>query len=105
MIKRSTITILFWAIVIAIAAGFFASTNPDGLEKVAKDLKIDNKILSTPGVMADYTLSIMNVPAYSTAVSGICGILIVFFLFKFVSRGNKLMDSIKEILKTITKRG
>lgn len=104
MIRRSTITILFLAIVIAIAAGFFASTNPDGLEKVAKDLKFDKGVLATPAVAVDYTRSIMNVPVYSTAVTGIFGILIVFFLYRFISRGNKITDSIKEILKTITKK-
>jgi ABC-type sulfate transport system permease component len=104
MNKRTITNIFFWAIIIAIAAGFFASSKPDGLEKVARHLKIDNSITSTPGVMADYTLSILNVPGYSTAASGILGILIVFFLFRFISRGNKLIDSIKEIFRTISKK-
>jgi hypothetical protein len=103
MKKRYFVFIFIVAVIIAIAAGFFASSSPDGLERVAKDLKVDHRVIAAPGIISDYTMSILNVPGYSTAVTGIFGIIIVFFLFRFVVHGNKVIASIKEIFKTIKK--
>jgi hypothetical protein len=38
------------SIAVAILAGFFASTHPDGLEKVAANLGFEHKAVPTPGV-------------------------------------------------------
>jgi fructose-specific phosphotransferase system IIC component len=77
--KRAILCILFSAIVIAILAGYFASSLPDGLEKVT-------------GISGQKT---------SSVVTAIFGILIIYFLFRVVSSNNTILSSIAKILKNL----
>ena len=58
----------------AVLASFFASSSPDGLEKVAKTLGFIESEQGTFGVFSDYSL-----------ISGIVGLLIMYGLFKGIS--------------------
>jgi predicted PurR-regulated permease PerM len=75
--KKAILYVLLSAIVIAILAGYFASSLPDGLEKVT-------------GVSGQKASSI---------VTAIFGILIIYFLFRIVSMNNAILSSIAKILK------
>lgn len=79
MNKKAILYILLSAIVIAILAGFFSSSLPDGLEKV----------LGSSGQKA------------SSIVSAIFGILIIFFLFRIVSSNTAIISSIAKILENL----
>ena len=57
---------------------YYASSNPDGLEKVAIDLGFidtaeDSPIATSP--FADYTVSFLGDARLSTAIAGVTGVL------------------------------
>jgi len=67
---------------ITIVLGFailepFASTYPDGLEKVAETLGIEEPEPLWEGLMPDYTLHTVENPYVSTLLAGFGGILFV----------------------------
>ena len=72
MDKRIILYIILSAIIIAILAGYFASSLPDGLEKV---------------------LGYSGQKAYSI-VTAIFGVLIIYFLFKIISSNTAIISSI-----------
>lgn len=86
------------SIAVAILAGFFASSHPDGLEKVAGGLKFEEKAKDTPGVFINYQLPMLPYPALSTALAGITGLIIIFFIFKSIARMKYLGDFLKKLL-------
>ena len=79
MNKKSILYVLLSAIVIAILAGFFSSSLPDGLEKVT-------------GIYGQKV---------SSLVTAIFGILIIYFLFRVISKNNTILSSIAKILKNL----
>jgi hypothetical protein len=55
----------------------FASSNPDGLERVAEDLGIEETHSSSTGLMPDYTVPIVKNDYGSTLIAGIIGVFLV----------------------------
>lgn len=55
----------------------FASTYPDGLEKVAETLHIEEQAPFWQGLFPDYTLPIVENPYFTTLISGVIGFFIV----------------------------
>jgi hypothetical protein len=55
----------------------FASGNPDGLEKVAENLGIEENESEAAGLMPDYTVPTIENPYLSTLVAGIVGVFLV----------------------------
>jgi NADH:ubiquinone oxidoreductase subunit 4 (subunit M) len=64
--------IVFLAILIP-----FASSNPDGLEKVAETMGIEEHEPVWKGLMSDYSVEIAGTPYVSTLLAGVFGTLIV----------------------------
>ncbi|MDH7563933.1 MAG: PDGLE domain-containing protein [Candidatus Bathyarchaeota archaeon] len=54
-----------------------ASNSPDGLEKVAETLQIEEGEPLWKGLMEDYTLPNVENPYLSTLIAGIIGVLLV----------------------------
>jgi cobalt/nickel transport protein len=82
---------------IIIALGFailapFASTYPDGLEKVAETIGIEEPEPLWKGLMPDYTLQTVENPYVSTLLAGFCGMILVlvlsYALGKAISKSN-----------------
>ncbi|MBC7131350.1 PDGLE domain-containing protein, partial [Candidatus Bathyarchaeota archaeon] len=74
-IKALIIIILAFAILTPLA-----STDPDGLEKVAETLKVEEPEPLWMGVMPDYTMPQVENPYLSTVLAGFLGTLLVFGL-------------------------
>jgi len=55
----------------------FASSNPDGLQKVAKSLGIEEPASSWKGLMFDYSIEAFKDPYISTLVAGVLGTFLV----------------------------
>ncbi len=73
--------IILLSILIAVLAAFFASANPDGLERVAESLGFIGSGVERSSVMTDYTVPFISHEGASAAVAGILGILIAFGVF------------------------
>ena len=72
--KRGTIAgIIILSVFIAVLASYFASSSPDGLEKIAETLGFIGSEEGTFGFFSDYSL-----------LTGIIGLLIVYALFKSI---------------------
>jgi hypothetical protein len=96
--NKTILAVILISIAVAILAGFFASSHPDGLEKVAGGLKFEEKVKDTPGVFIDYQLPMLSYPALSTALAGITGLIIIFFIFKSIARMKYLGEFLKKLL-------
>jgi len=74
----------------AVVLSPFASTNPDGLERVAKDFGFLSSGQSAPfEILPDYSLPILGNPGISTVVAGAIGILVVFGIIILLGRSIK----------------
>ena len=76
---------------IAILAAFFASTFPDGLEKVTEQLGLAEKTVGQPALFANYALSGSQECGISTAMAGIAGILIIYGIYSLLTYLVKLL--------------
>jgi len=56
----------------------FASTYPDGLEKVAESLGIGEPEPMWSGLMPDYTIHVTENPRVTKLISGLIGLFLVF---------------------------
>jgi cobalt/nickel transport protein len=65
---------------ISVAAAFWASTHPDGLDKVAETFGFAHKAVEHQTLMTGYALPFLPAGPISTAVAGMFGVLIVFSL-------------------------
>lgn len=99
MNRKTIAAVILLAVAIAIFAGIFASLSPDGLEKVASTLGFEKKAASSPAVFIDYQLPSFPHPAFSTALAGIIGIIIIIFVFKSISKAKHIGEAIKKLLK------
>jgi cobalt/nickel transport protein len=97
--NKAILSVVLLAIIIAIFAGFFASSHPDGLEKVAGNLKFEQKASSTPGIFVDYTVSFIKHPTFSTMIAGLFGIVLIYFIFKSIARSKHIAELIKKLLR------
>ena len=98
MKNKTILAVILISIAVAILAGFFASSHPDGLEKVAGGLKFEERTKATPGVFIDYQLPMLPYSALSTALAGIIGLIIIFFIFKSIARMKYLGEFLKKLL-------
>ena len=98
MKNRTIAAVILLAIVVAVLAGLFASRHPDGLEKVSSDLKIDRRVASNPGVIANYHLPAVPFPPLSAAIAGIFGVILIFFVFRSISNVRHIADLLKKLL-------
>lgn len=73
--------VLLLSTLTAALAAFFASSHPDGLEKVAEKLGFMGKGLARHSLMTDYMIPFISHPTLSTTLAGICGVIIIFTLF------------------------
>ena len=55
----------------------FASSSPDGLERVAENLGVEEVNSSSNGLMPDYTVPILQNSYGSTLIAGIIGVFLV----------------------------
>jgi len=68
----------------------FASTNPDGLERVAEDLGFISQSLDSPyNILADYLIPVLGETELSTVIAGIIGIIVVGLIAFFIGRALK----------------
>jgi cobalt/nickel transport protein len=77
----------------------FASSNPDGLERVAKTMGVEEPDPFWGGIMNDYNVAIAGNPYASTLLAGIFGTLMVlvsvFLLGKVITSKKPSGDSVK----------
>ena len=74
---------LFISLLLATILSHFASTFPDGLEKVAETLGFAGAASPAPVLKSpapDYAISFVSEGRLSTSLAGILGVLICFFL-------------------------
>jgi hypothetical protein len=76
--KWFTILALAIAIGLATAASPFASSSPDGLERVAGDHGFAARAEASDGPLADYAIPGVDDPRLATGLAGFAGTLIVF---------------------------
>jgi len=72
------------AVLIAVSAAFFASRNPDGLDKVSNALGFSGSAKENRAVMKDYEINAIGHTQISTAVAGIIGVFVVFGVFELI---------------------
>lgn len=102
MKNRSVFYVIIIAIAVAVLAGFYASSNPDGLEKVAGNLKFENKSSSTSGLFSGYGIPFITNNLVSSLVAGIFGILLIVFIFRSIASSRhiaKFLSKISESFK------
>ncbi len=64
-----------------------ASSNPDGLERVASDLGFLGQGVDSPySILPDYTLPLLGEGAFSTIIAGIIGALVVALIAFFIAK-------------------
>ncbi len=96
--KKSRFYLYFFLVSLVIAGGlsFYASSHPDGLEKVAEDTGFletakDSAVSDSP--LADYGVAGIGDERFSVGLSGIIGIFvtaaITFGIFALIKRMNK----------------
>jgi cobalt/nickel transport protein len=86
--RKLTFGGLLISLAIAALISPFASTDPDGLDRVAQDLEFESKATQEPitsklppsQIFAEYSVKAVNEPKISTAIAGVVGTLITFGL-------------------------
>jgi len=74
----------------------FASTSPDGLEKVAESLNIKEPEISWSGPMPDYTFPFTENPYIPKLISGLIGLFLVLGITWIVGRANTLKNRVSK---------
>jgi len=94
--------IFFAVLLVAIAASFFASSHPDGLEKVAENLGFIESAQERSAPLPDYSTPGVPEGGLSTATAGIAGVLItlaVFWLAAYImKKGSNGMNRLSVFL-------
>lgn len=86
---------VFWfVILVAVAASFYASSHPDGLEKVAENLGFIDRAAERSAPLPDYTTPGLPEGGISTSVSGIAGVLIILAIFWLAAYVMKKEDKV-----------
>jgi hypothetical protein len=74
------------AMAVVVAASLLASSDPDGLERVAEDQGFLGRAVAAPfELLADYAVPGLDGPA-STVIAGIVGVVVVFGLVVLAGR-------------------
>ena len=82
MNKKVITYVILFSIIVAVFASFFASSHPDGLEKVAETLGFIGKGRAFSSFFTDYSVSFISIEGISTTIAGIMGILLMYGIFK-----------------------
>jgi hypothetical protein len=77
--------IFIFSSVTAALAAFFASSFPDGLEKVAEMLGFIEKASGHQSVMTDYVMPGLPEGGISVTAAGITGLLIIYGIFYLIT--------------------
>lgn len=88
--------LLFIVLLVAILASFFASSSPDGLEKVAEHLGFIDKAAERGALMSDYNIPGLPVGGISKATAGIAGVLITLSVFWLTAYTLKLKSKVNK---------
>jgi cobalt/nickel transport protein len=95
-LKNFYLTFFFVALFLAGVISFYASSSPDGLEKVAEEIGFidtakDSAVANSP--LSDYGVVGIANERLSVGISGIIGVIITgivaFYLFKYLSKSKK----------------
>ncbi|MFA5097769.1 MAG: PDGLE domain-containing protein [Candidatus Margulisiibacteriota bacterium] len=94
--------VFFAVLLVAVAASFFASSHPDGLEKVAENLGFIESAQERSAPLPDYSTPGVPEGGLSTATAGIAGVMItlaVFWLAVYImKKGNNGMNKMSVFL-------
>ncbi|MDD3628392.1 MAG: PDGLE domain-containing protein [Candidatus Humimicrobiaceae bacterium] len=87
-IKISVIAGIILSIVIAVFISPFASSHPDGLEKVAEDFgfieKAQNIVNDNIFLIPDYKIDAVRSPLWQGPLAGLSGVFIILAIFGIV---------------------
>ena len=95
-LKNFYLSFFFVALFLAGVISFYASSSPDGLEKVAEEIGFidtaqDSAVANSP--LSDYGVVGIANERLSVGISGIIGVIITgivaFYLFKYLSKSKK----------------
>ena len=88
--------LFFIVLLVAILAAFFASSSPDGLEKVAAHLGFIDKAAERGALMTDYNTPGLPTGGISKATAGIAGVLITLSVFWLTAYSLKLINKVNK---------
>jgi hypothetical protein len=84
--------LFFVVLAIAVLASFFASSSPDGLEKVAEHLGFIDRAAERGAPLPDYTTPGLPEGGISTSTAGVAGVLIILSVFWLTAYSLKLKN-------------
>ena len=85
--KKHHWILLIIALLLAGFVSYYASSNPDGLEKVAEQLGFHSTAVDPPfEVIPDYSFPLQDKPFWSNFLAGIIGTIIVWLLVYLIGR-------------------
>lgn len=77
---------LLFAALLAVAAALLASQAPDGLDSAAEALGFAARAKEGQAALPDYKIGFLAHRRLSTAVAGLCGLAVVYALFRFAGK-------------------
>jgi cobalt/nickel transport protein len=95
-LKNFYLAFFFVALFLAGIISFYASSNPDGLEKVAEEIGFidtakDSAVANSP--LSDYGVIGITNERLSVGISGVIGVVITaivaFYLFKYLAKSKR----------------
>jgi len=99
MKHKKYLPLVLTAITVAIISGFFSSLLPDGLERVSRSLYFTNKAKESPAVFTDYNFSGPLNPELSSIITGIFGILFIYFIFHALIHYQHILAASKKLFR------
>lgn len=91
MKKTNTPILILICFAVVALASLFASSFPDGLEKVAEVIGFGDKAASSPAFspFPDYSILPIKSAFWSTFLAGTIGVVAVYLVFHFVGKINR----------------
>jgi cobalt/nickel transport protein len=74
---------LLLPLIVAVLAALFASSKPDGLERVAGMLGFSQMAKESAAVMSGYSVHFLGSSRFSVVIASMLGVIIVYSLFLF----------------------
>jgi len=85
------------ALAIAALAGFYASSDPDGLEKVTSTLRLIKKAVVSPRIFSG-RLSELFAPPYSNILAAVFGVILIIFIFRSLSKARHIAEFVRSLI-------